>query len=73
MSLKENKAIVRKMIEEYNKHTLDWFDEFIAPDFFDRTNQVGREGVKQLFVMDFKGFPDWHEAIDDIIAEVDKV
>ncbi len=23
--------------------------------------------------MGFKGFPDWHEAIDDIIAEGDKV
>ena len=73
MSLKENKAIVRKMIEEYNKHTLDWFDDFIAQDYFDRTNQVGSEGVKQLFIMGFKGFPDWHEAIEDIIAEGDNV
>ena len=54
MSLEENKAIVRKMIEEYNKHTLDWFDDFIAPDYFDRTNQVGAEGVKQLFIMGSK-------------------
>ena len=73
MSLEENKAIVRKMIEEYNKHTLDWFDEFIAPDYFDHTNQVDREGLKQLFNMGFKGFPDWHETIEDIIAEGDKV
>ena len=73
MSLEENKAIVRRMIEAYNKHNLDWFDEFIAPDYFDHTNQVGPEGVKQLFNMGFKGFPDWHEAIEDIIAEGDKV
>ena len=73
MSLEENKAIVRRMIEEYNKHNLDWFDEFIAPDYVDHTNQVDREGVKQLFIMGFKGFPDWYEAIDDIIAEGDKV
>ena len=73
MSLEENKAIVRRMIEAYNKHNLDWFDEFIAPDYFDHTNQVDREGVKQLFNMGFTGFPDWHEAIDDIIAEGDKV
>jgi C-1 hydroxylase len=73
MSLEENKAIVRRMIEAYNKHNLDWFDEFIAPDYFDHTNQVGPEGVKQLFNMGFKGFPDWHETIEDIIAEGDKV
>jgi C-1 hydroxylase len=73
MSLEENKSVVRRMIDAYNKHTLDWFDEFIAPDYFDHTNQVGAEGVKQLFSMGFKGFPDWHEAVDDIIAEGDKV
>ncbi|MCP8304029.1 MAG: ester cyclase [archaeon] len=73
MSLEENKAIVRRMIEAYNKHNLDWFDEFIAPDYFDHTNKVDREGLKQLFNMGFKGFPDWHETIEDIIAEGDKV
>ena len=73
MSLEENKAIVRRMIEAYNKHNLDWFDEFIAPDYFDHTNQVGPEGLKQLFNMAFKAFPDWHETIEDIIAEGDKV
>ena len=73
MSLEENKDIVRRWIEAYNKHNLDSFDEFIAPDYFDHSNQVGSEGVKQLFIMGFRGFPDWHEAIDDIIAEGDKV
>lgn len=73
MSLEENKALVQRMINEYNKHNLDWFDDFIAPDYVDHTNQVGTEGVKQIFIMGFTGFPDWHEAVDDIIAEDDKV
>ena len=73
MSLEENKAIVRKFIEAYNKHNLSTFYDFVAPDYVDHTNQVGPEGVKQLFIMGFKGFPDWYEAIDDIIAEGDKV
>jgi len=73
MSLEENKGIVRRWIEAYNKHSLDSFDEFIAPDYFDHTNQVDREGLKQLFNMGFKAFPDWHEIIEDIIAEGDKV
>ncbi len=73
MSLEENKAIVRKFIEAYNKHDLSTFDDFVAPDYVDHTNQVGPEGVKQLFYMGFKAFPDWYETIDDIIAEGDKV
>ena len=59
MSLEENKAIVRRWIEAYNKHNLDSFDEFIAPDYFDHTSQVGQEGLKQLLNMGFKAFPDW--------------
>jgi steroid delta-isomerase-like uncharacterized protein len=73
MSLEENKAIVRRWIEAYNKRNLDVFDEFIAPDYFDHTNQVDREGLKQLFNMGFQAFPDWHETIEDIVAEGDKV
>jgi predicted ester cyclase len=73
MSLEENKAIVRRFIEAYNTHNLDLFDEFVAPDYVDHTNHVDREGLKQLFNMAFKAFPDWHETIEDIIAEGDKV
>ena len=73
MSLEENKAIVRRFIEAYNKHDLSSIEDFVAPDYVDHTNQVGREGLKQLFNMAFKAFPDWHETIEDIIAEGDKV
>ncbi len=73
MSLEENKAIVRRWIESYNKHNLDSFDEFIAPDYIDHIHQGGPEGVKQVFNMAFKGMPDWHETIEEIIAEGDKV
>ncbi len=72
ISLEENKAIVRRWIESYNKRNLD-FDAFIAADYVDHTNKVDREGLKQLFAMGLKAFPDWHEAIEDIIAEGDKV
>ncbi len=73
MSLEENKAIVRRFIEAYNKHDLSSIDEFVAPDFVDHSHKTGREGIKQLFGMAFKAFPDWHETIEDIIAEGDKV
>jgi steroid delta-isomerase-like uncharacterized protein len=73
MSLEENKAIVCRWIKAYNERNLDVFDEFVASDYFDHTNKVDREGLKKLFDMGFKAFPDWHEVIEDIIAEGDKV
>jgi steroid delta-isomerase-like uncharacterized protein len=72
MSLEKNKSIVRRWIEAYNKRNLD-FDEFIATDYIDHTNKVDRDGLKQLFDMGLKAYPDWHETIEDIIAEDDKV
>jgi len=73
MSLEENKAIVRRFIEAYNNRNLDVFDDLLAPDYFDHTSKVGPEGLKQLMNMAFKAFPDFHETIEDIIAEGNKV
>lgn len=73
MSLEENKALVRRFIEAYNNRNLDAFDNILAPDYFDHTSQVDLKGLKQLMNMAFKAFPDFHETIEDIIAEGDKV
>ena len=74
MSLEKNKATVRRFIEEWNKRNLAALDELLAADYFDPSLQVrGLEAYKQLLTMLLKGFPDWHETIEDIIAEGDKV
>ncbi|MFX1474852.1 MAG: ester cyclase [Promethearchaeota archaeon] len=73
MSLEENKAIVRRFIEAYNERNLDLCMGFIASDYVDHTNKVDRDDLKQLLILAFKGFPDLHESIEDIIAEGDKV
>jgi len=74
MSLEENKAIIRRLYEAYNKQNLALFDELYAPDYVNPTLQLqGLEDAKQFATMLFKGFPDWHETIEDIIAEGDKV
>jgi C-1 hydroxylase len=73
LSLEENKSVVRRFIEAYNKRKLELIDDFVAPDYVDHSNHVDRDGLKQLFSMGLKGFPDWHETIEDIIAEGDKV
>ncbi|MGA2309547.1 MAG: ester cyclase [Candidatus Bathyarchaeia archaeon] len=74
MSLEEIKALLRKGIEAMNKRDLTMLDEFMAPDYVDHTNQLrGREDVKQFYTGAFKGFPDFHRTIGDIIAEEDRV
>ena len=73
MSLEENKEVVRRFVEAYNTGNVDLLDDILAPDYFDHTNQVGPDGLKQLIKMAFKAFPDYHETIEDIIAEGDKV
>lgn len=74
MSSHENKAIVQRFMESYNNRELHIFEELVAEDYYDHVfEQRGRDNLKQLFTTAFDGFPDWYEAIEDIIAEDDKV
>jgi len=74
MSLEKNKAIVRRYFEAVDKRNLAITDELIAPDYFHRGFQVrSREEWKESVTMVLKAFPDYHEAIEDMMAEGDKV
>lgn len=74
MSAEDNKAIVRRFMQAYNDRELEIFDELVAEDYHDHVfEQRGRENLKQLFTTAFEGFPDWYEAIEDIIADDEKV
>lgn len=73
MSLEANKTLVRRFVDAYNNRNLDAFDEILSPDYFDHSSQVGPEGLKQLMNMAFNAFPDFHETIEDIVAEGNKV
>jgi len=74
MSLEENKAIVRSLVEAFNKHNLASLLDFVAPDFIDHTRQLeGLDAIKQYLTMVYRNFPDYHATIEDIIAEGDKV
>ena len=74
MSIKENKAIVRKVVEAANTRDLEVMDELVAPDFVDHKRQLqGLEALKQWAAMIYKSFSDFHETVEDIIAEGDKV
>jgi len=74
VSLEKNKAIIRSLIEAFNKQNPALLDELITPDYVDLTSQLrGRERFKQDETKFPKGFPDFHITIEDIIAERDKV
>jgi predicted ester cyclase len=74
MSLEENKATVRRFIEELNKRNIAIMDELVAPTMVHPTLQVrGLEEYKQFDTALWKAFPDWHETILDMVAEGDKV
>jgi steroid delta-isomerase-like uncharacterized protein len=77
MSLQENKAVVRRFVEEVQcQHNLAALDELFSPDFVDRSgmsNPPTLEGSRQLFTMMFAAFPDMRFVIRQQIAEGDKV
>jgi len=74
MSLEENKAIIRRLIEAVNTQDLSSVEDLVAPDYVDHTRQLrGREALKQFATMVIKTFSDFHVTIEDIIAEGDKV
>jgi C-1 hydroxylase len=72
--LKENKTVIRSLVEAFNNHDLVLLSDFVSPDFIDHTHQLkGLEAIKQYLTMVYKNFPDYHATIEDIIAEGDKV
>ncbi len=78
MSNEDFKAIVRLTAEEiWSKGNLAIVDEIYASNFVCHftvgPDWRGREGVRQQVTMHRTSFPDWHEHIEDIIAERDKV
>jgi len=74
VSLEENKDAIRRLFEVLNKHNPALLDKFYAPDYVNHTLQLrGLESLKQFAAMMFKAFPDFHETIEDMMAEGGKV
>lgn len=78
MSIEENKALVRRWIEEvYNKKNVAVIDEVLAPNLIHHDlppgMKSGIEGYKQLYSMLLSAFPDYNNTIEDMIAEGEKV
>jgi predicted ester cyclase len=78
MSAENNKALVRRYVEEVlNQRNLAVVDELIASTFVDHDPSMpearGPSGIKRLAAMVHASFPDLHFKIEDMIAEGDKV
>lgn len=78
MTTEENKAIVRRLLEEgFNACNMAVFDEMLADDFTNhdpgQPAAVDREGLKQMWAGLCAAFPDQHTVADDVIAEGDQV
>jgi steroid delta-isomerase-like uncharacterized protein len=76
----ENKALVRRVIEEiYTSKNVDLADEIYRPDFVDNDAAApeemrrGPEGVKAQAAMYKAAFPDISMTVEDQVAEGDKV
>ena len=78
MSAEDNKAVIRRLIEEvYNQGNLDVVDELVAADIFNHPavpeHQHGIDGFKHVMEWVRTFSSDVHYDIDAIIAEGDKV
>ncbi len=66
MTVQENKALVRRLVEEvWNDHNIEKIVEFVGGDLIDEST----EHVQQFLT----AFPDVHITIEDLIGEGDKV
>lgn len=78
MTVEENKAIIRRYYNDlWNKWDLAVADELIASDIVFRGSLAvtvqGLDGFKQYVNMVRAAFPDFHNTIEELIAEGDKV
>jgi predicted SnoaL-like aldol condensation-catalyzing enzyme len=76
MSTEQNKAVVRRFIEEIlNKQNAALVDELFAADYVNHMMPGGREGFKQFLPMLRSAYPDlkMYTSIERLMAEGDYV
>ena len=74
MTLEENKVIARKMLDAVNRQDLDAIDDLVVPEYVNHPMQLkSREDLKQILSRQYRGLPDIHRTIEDVIADGDWV
>ena len=72
----QKKAVVRRYMEALNEKHLAALDEIFSPDYANhspRLGIIGKAATLQDYGQTFKAFPDRKGAIEEMIAEGDKV
>src|SRR4030043_1242972 len=74
----QNKEIVKRFFEEFNKGNLEIFNELCAPDYslYSPSNNpepMPREEQKELEKMNFRAIPDLNLRIDKLFADGDTI
>lgn len=75
MSAAENKALVRRFVDEFwNGGNLLAADEMMAADAVVHEPVIGTPADLKTLVGDFRtAFPDWHSTVEEMIVEGDRV
>lgn len=75
MSTKENKALIKHVVDLWNRHDMEGFFKLCAPEYIEHlpTGDITLEQLKQYAPKFFNAFPDIHIIIKDMVAEGDKV
>ena len=79
MSIEENKAIVRRYKEEvWNRGEMDVAEKLVAANYVQhgpsgKVTLRGLEALKQWAIRVLTAWPDFHVAVEDMVAEGDKV
>jgi steroid delta-isomerase-like uncharacterized protein len=74
--LEQNKAIVRRLLEEcLGRGELDRLDALVAADYRQRDTTLpsGRDALKEFFAGFRTAFPDLSVRVEDLVAEGDRV
>jgi steroid delta-isomerase-like uncharacterized protein len=75
MSIEDNKALVRRVVDFWNRRDLDAFFNILAPEYVEHlpTGDVLLEQLKQYSATFFDAFPDITLSIEQMVAEADMV
>ncbi|UCH32441.1 MAG: ester cyclase [Candidatus Bathyarchaeota archaeon] len=74
MSLEENKEIGHKMMEAVNKQDMELLDDLVVPEYVNPQLLVRtRDDLKRILRRQYRGFPDVHRTLEDIIADEESV
>ena len=73
-----NKVLVQRLFDAWNTGALDGIDELYAEDYVADYRphaplRRGREGIRDMIRRAHATFPDYHEELQELIAEGDKV